>query len=512
MSERYLTLRGLAETAELRTATFEGNEHLVVPVIAMVGNSIVYPTGAEGAELVPSEVLKQAPMGWDGRPVVPEHPTDGNGSANRPAALEKNSFGRLFNTRFANGKLKTEAWIDVKKAEQIGGDAKRVLERVRNHEVVEVSIGAWVSGERRQAKNYGFVWMAVTPDHLAMLPEGAIGACSVELGCGAPRAAQHNQEVQMAHKPNLLERLIGKIRLSQEDSGMSDTDLREALWSALRSDVPAFDGVVDVFPDDGVVVYVTSADGELVWWSRTFDVSDGGEVSLNTDAQAVQPVTEYKPLEADCGCSGECECHESRSQRNNNQPPGDEPDDNKTEVRTNTMSAELKALVGEIITNDESPFTGDDEELLLSFSEAKLIGLRDKLNEKPYIQPEEDPKPMTQEEWLAAAPSEDDRKMWNRLRKEEAERRDLMVNSLEKAQKAYTKKQLEAKPTEDLEALCEVVKINAPKRDFTGRNLAASLEPLDSEEVPKPPNMARYIQAQADGKSKEESMRLARAS
>ncbi len=36
-------------------------------------------------------------------------------------------------------------------------------------------------------KDYGITWRSVRPDHLAILPAGLPGACSVAAGCGAPR-------------------------------------------------------------------------------------------------------------------------------------------------------------------------------------------------------------------------------------------------------------------------------------------------------------------------------------
>lgn len=687
---RYMTLRGLAQTADLRTAQFRGREHLVVPVVAMVGNSIVRPMNSEDAELVPSEVLRRAPIGWDGRPVVMGHPTDGNGSANRPRTLENLSFGQLFNTRFHDGRLKTEAWIDVEMATALGGDSKRVLERVRNHETVEVSIGAWITGEHvDDTGGFGFVWTEVVPDHLAMLPEDARGACSVDMGCGAPRvmakrehtsthikqdpgvAQLRHSVASRARRPtfdgtestewsaptfadyvsalfdgddppssvgdapaslkraiaartllgeadadnfrdlaffpvvnpsndNLNERALRAViggRGSQanisedartsaqnmarrllnsefdadlevamqktddqprgllsrfptfqsflqyvgvlvsadsrhaQDDGMSDTELRSALHDALRDEVPAFEGIVDVFPDTGVVVFVATQEGEFQWFHRTFSVAEDGSVELNDDMQAVEPVTEFKPVAASdegahsCECEGECKCAHAED--------GDEPSDDKDDEpvaarRENggataatkgttpkedvTMSKTLKALVGRLIINEDTPFTGDHEETLLAMPEDTLKALEDKYNEEPFIapEPEPEPEPMTEDEWMDTAPPSI-REMVRRYQDEESERRNLLINSLARAQNQFTKKQLESKSTEDLEALCGLCKINAPKRDYSGRGLAAAFADANAEGVPSPPNMQRYIQAKRQGKSNHEAMREARS-
>lgn len=690
---RYMTLRGLAQTAELRTAQFRGREHLVVPVVAMVGNSIVRPMNSEDAELVPSEVLRRAPIGWDGRPVVMGHPTDGNGSANRPRTLENLSFGQLFNTRFHDGRLKTEAWIDVEAATALGGDSKRVLERVRNHETVEVSIGAWITGEHvDDTGGFGFVWTEVVPDHLAMLPEDARGACSVDMGCGAPRvmakrehtsthikqdpgvAQLRHSVASRARRPtfdgtestewsaptfadyvsalfdgddppssvgdapaslkraiaartllgesdadnfrdlaffpvvnpsndnlneralraviggrgsqanisedartsaqNMARRLLnsefdadlevaeerqedlsmkqqekagstllskamagffqfmGSIARQAQDDGMSDTDLHMILDRALREDVPQFDGIIDVFPDTGVVVFAATRDGEFTLFHRTFSLDDDERsVTLNDDMQAVEPVTEFKPVAAsdegahNCECEGECQCAHAED---GDEPSKDKDDEPVAARRENggataatkgttpkedvTMSKTLKALVGRLIINEDTPFTGDHEETLLAMPEDTLKALEEKYNEEPYIAPEPDPEPepMTEEEWMEQAPRPL-REMVRRYQDEESERRNLLINSLARAQNQFTKKQLESKSTEDLEALCGLCKINAPKRDYSGRGLAAAFADANAEGVPSPPNMQRYIQAKRQGKSNHEAMREARS-
>jgi len=196
---RHFHLSG-AVGADIRTATFDDREHLVVPVVALM-EGVIWPVNAPSPEFVSAEVLAVAPQSWNGVAVVMDHPTDGNGrqvSANSPRILETYSFGRVFNTASTEHVLKTkrlpmEAWLDISRAARVGKDAEDVLRRAREKEPIEVSVGAYVvmneqSGEYSGQK-YGGSWLEVFSDHLAMLPQGATGACSVEMGCGAPRAA-----------------------------------------------------------------------------------------------------------------------------------------------------------------------------------------------------------------------------------------------------------------------------------------------------------------------------------
>ncbi len=187
---RHVHLIGAA--GQLRTATYDSREHLVLPVIALI-EGVIHAVNADTPEFVPLTSLMAAPQGWNGRPVVYGHPVR-NGrqiSANDPLVLEKQSFGVVFQSRMNGSRLGMEAWLDPKKAERVG--AQRTLERIRAGETVEVSVGAFVVTEDKQGyhngKAYKAIWRDIIPDHLAILEDGKIGACSCAMGCGTPRMA-----------------------------------------------------------------------------------------------------------------------------------------------------------------------------------------------------------------------------------------------------------------------------------------------------------------------------------
>ncbi|HMI90073.1 MAG TPA: hypothetical protein VK509_01865, partial [Polyangiales bacterium] len=73
---RCLLVQGALDTAHLRTMQFESREHLVVPVIALV-EGVVHAVNSDQPEYVPGTELARAPLGWNGRPVVGDHPSDG---------------------------------------------------------------------------------------------------------------------------------------------------------------------------------------------------------------------------------------------------------------------------------------------------------------------------------------------------------------------------------------------------------------------------------------------------
>lgn len=223
----------LGATGEIRTATHEGREHLVVPVVALM-QGVIHAVNAETPEFVPISSLQSAPQGWNGRPVVLGHPTV-NGrqiSANSPTVLESQAFGKVFNARVDDLRLLMDAWIDVEKAERIG--AGRMLADLRQHRPTEVSVGAFVVTENTSGRwgerDYKAIWRDITPDHIAFLPRG-VGACSLDMGCGACRAAAahlvtaegfealigngNNQYTTGRASAKKLDRVIGQMKFDE---------------------------------------------------------------------------------------------------------------------------------------------------------------------------------------------------------------------------------------------------------------------------------------------------------
>jgi hypothetical protein len=127
------------------------------------------------------------------------HPVDANGDpvcANQPSVLEAYQIGFIFNTGVKNRKLVTEAWVDNERAANLNDESRVALEALQAGEVVEVSTGLYTTVVEKEGRfngeSYSGVWEGIVPDHLAILPTGVIGACSVEDGCGTNRASQNS--------------------------------------------------------------------------------------------------------------------------------------------------------------------------------------------------------------------------------------------------------------------------------------------------------------------------------
>lgn len=156
---------------------------------------------------LPASEIESSVAEWNGVPVTVGHPMV-NGeyiSANRPNVLDQFQIGRIFNVQYnaENRALRGEAWVDITRADALGGNAMRVAKVLARHatgsdssgtaKLLEVSTGYWHE-EHQQAgsfngERYREVQQSLLPDHLAILPNKR-GGCSVQDGCGTPRTNQ----------------------------------------------------------------------------------------------------------------------------------------------------------------------------------------------------------------------------------------------------------------------------------------------------------------------------------
>lgn len=397
-----LAVLATADTDAIRHEDFEGVDHLVVPIVALV-EGVIHPSNSEKPELALASEFGIHPQGWDGRPVVINHPQrDGDPvSANSPEVLEQEQIGQLFNTEIDGKKLKTEAWLNLEKiAELDDEETNAAIERIENGDIVEVSTGLFaliepIEGEF-DGESYSGVWRNVIPDHLAILPEGVIGACSIEDGCGAPRlnqtndirlnsskicrcggnimpdpntpvvndsddepaptpveSAKHDPEEDKKKKKKkkrsmsetfsaMMTRLNGLFR-AQTDT-VSDIDIRAALLVALEVKTNNWIEIIAVF--DESVVYSEGFSSSM--FERSFEIaSEGGQITLGSEPVQVRPVTEFVPV---------------------------------TISEENGMKVSEKVDI--LIANEATHFSADDKDWLLAMSEEQLDKLTPIVAEK----------------------------------------------------------------------------------------------------------------------------------
>jgi len=348
-----------AEVGKSRKEKFNDIEHLVIPVVALV-EGVLHSANSEQPELALASEFGKAPAGWNGRPVTINHPEirGEKVSANSPEVLETEQIGQLFNTKLSDKKLKTEAWINVERANAFGGEIEATVGRLLDGDVVEVSTGLFSDIESEEGTHEGEqffgVWRNVIPDHLAILTEGNIGACSLADGCGANRANSHfkgndkmdpltkNSDEKVASNSqnpddggnmqetlSLFEKIksfVG-IRANKE---LSHTTILRAIESAM-SEEDGFSFVVDVFKDS----FIVQTEGGL--FRRNFKITSSGKVKLSEERVAVRPEIDF------------------------------------VELKTNEETVmDKEKFVSELIANEASQFEEEDKEWLSGLDEKQL--------------------------------------------------------------------------------------------------------------------------------------------
>jgi hypothetical protein len=462
MERTEIRLKALA-SANYRRETYEGRDVLVVPVVAMV-EGVVHGVNVDAPELCLAEELAKLPMGWNGRPVFYNHPQNDKGqyvSGNLPDVLAK-KIGWVFNVASRNTildekRLTLEAWIDVLACAEHG--AQEVVDRILAGDIVEISIGAFALSEKTagewEGKEYAAIWRDIMPDHLALLQFGDTGACSVERGCGV-RALTKKEETVVA-QPSLKERLLGQLAsVFRANTENSDVELRNKLHNAIYAQEPGFQFIEAVFPDTNVVIYHTMPEQEWKTFTRGFTTAEDGTVALADDRQEVQLKTEYVPVgdEPKAAAAAPCGCGSGKP---NTQPaPTTETPNMAQEAPKAAAAATPETTTATATTATATP---------------------------------EQPKQLTEAEWMAQAPPEI-RDMVSRHKAQEAAQKATLVATL-KDNGAFTEAELSAKSVDELTKLVALAGKTAQPSGVV--NFAAQGTPRAEEGVPAPRDLNESI-------------------
>lgn len=340
---RAFSIRAQADSSAVRTETFMDREYTVVPVVALV-EGVLQGMNAQTPELALQEEFGRVPEGWNGRPIVMNHPVI-NGqavSANSPAVLETYQMGFVFNTVVEDGKLKVEAWLDNARIEEVGGEFASTLERINAGTTVEVSTGLFTGIEeskgRFNGKEYGGIWRDVVPDHLAFLSEGTIGACSIDDGCGTPRTnstlkthmsaitweqqdcgckhggsdsmPKDNQQTpegtEVAIKPNSagvvpsFDSSRFALAINGKPADMVDQDARKLVAAALQSTKgrDTYTYVIGLTNDKVIYEHYSYDVGDYMTYQRSYNIADDKSVTLGNDEERVVVTMAITPVTA----------------------------------------------------------------------------------------------------------------------------------------------------------------------------------------------------------------------
>lgn len=339
-------------SVDTRWDILDGKTVLVVPAVMLmegVFNNVAY---------VPEE-LEKYPEAWNGRPVTVGHPTE-NGefvSAGDPSILEDIGIGKLFNTKWDDGKLVSEMWIGLDRANEVDSS---IMEMLTENQMLEISTGLYVDEERIEngeldGKSYAFMARNYRPDHLAVLP-GGTGACSIEDGCGAPRmnegvGGEDNEEAGLVHK--LLTWMRGEkasIQAQELNHGEIDNHLRAAIKTQLNLEKNDWVYVKEVF-DKYCIYEHEDGDGITRLYKQAYVIDDEDHVLLTDEAKEVKEVTSFVLV--------------AQQAEPSNKPEG------AIQMEEEDRTAKVEAL----IACEECPFTEEDRGGLLALSDQALDAL-----------------------------------------------------------------------------------------------------------------------------------------
>lgn len=456
MKNRHLHLVG-ALSGNLRTAQFRNREHLVIPVVGLV-EGVVHAVNAPKPELVLATELAKSVSTWNGRPVISTHPVlmGEHVSANLPEILEAQTFGLIFGANVDKKRLLLESWIDVARTLELGGDPQAVVDRAKAQKDIEISVGAMMTLEEVmgvfEGKSYAGIWRNIMSDHLAMLPEGQRGACSVAMGCGAPRAMSRIHVI----KPEGLE---------IEDPDVADDK------KSLKDKVLTLLGLEDAVPAPKEPEVRAASDHDC-----SCKGARNMEKKARIKALMESPYLPFKGLPAES------------TEKFIDGLPEDELKKLETQHETAKKAADDQAAAER---------TAAEKKAAEERAAAEKKAQEDAAAAARAAQAGKTPEQIEKEFLDNPATPQSIRDMVARMRTAEATRRTELVGKLKAlTEGVHTEDQLKAMPLEQLESLAKLLKAEVPAVDFSGAGMRRENSGnKDDDKVPAPIDFVAHMRA-----------------
>lgn len=482
-----LSIKFQTNKAQTRYETLEGKQYLVVPCVMMTEG---VHEGSGGAIYYSVEELAKVPVAWNSKPVVVYHP-EFNGqsvSACDPIILEKYRIGTLYNTKWEDGKLKTECWIDEEKANQVD---ERVLEAIENGTMMEVSTGLFMDNEKEEGEWNGEKYYSIAsnfrPDHLAILPD-LKGACSIEDGAGLLRNVELLQGAEKRLADNLFEVF----------NELSHNEIWRELNNKIESSAGKEAWVMDVF-DDFFIYEI----GEKLFFQK-YEINADDEVKLIGIREEVEKIIQYQ--KTDGTLVGNID--------NVNQLSVLNVHNNQKEIKM-----DKKKFADALIANEKTAWTEDDRKYLMELDEEKLTlhieasetKTEPTANEDPKKESKIEPKTpevkgkddgegkdntptdnqeMTVDQYIKNAPEGLRDVLQLGLDTHQAKKTELIQKITTNSKNPYTPEQLNAKDVGELEKIATLAEVSqapaqpiVPALNFGGQ---APLAPVENEENEEP--------------------------
>jgi hypothetical protein len=440
-----------SDKAKVRHETMEGRNYLVVPCVMM---TVGVHSGSMGALYYPEEELAKVPVIWNYKPVVVYHPQFNGASISAcdQDVIEKQKIGILMNTRFEDGKLKSECWIEEEKTKLVDD---RVLNSIELCLMMEVSTGLFTDNEQSEGEWNGEKYTAIArnyrPDHLAILPDQK-GACSIQDGAGLLRnsAGQETAEGKLSKHYMMV---INKL---------SHNDVYHQLNRLINPDEKNMVGgyVFDVW--DKFFIF---EDGDKTY-HQEYEVENKEVKLIGTKQEATKQV---RYLLADGSFVGNVE---------------------KPFRKENSFMDKLK-VVNELISNAKTPWVEEDRDVLMGMSEAKLSVLQSAA--KPVETPapvvpatnEEPVKEVTVDEYISNAPTGIQDMLRAGLNSYTADKGKLIAVITANKRNLFSTEELNVKGMKELTALAELAReIPVGVANFAGMAEGASVNNAAVDDEP----------------------------
>lgn len=530
--QRFTALKSAPEA--IRHEEFEGIDHIVIPIIALV-EGVITSTQMDGSSSPPLLVLakefaKVVDM-WNGRPVVINHPKKGGAlvSAGDPEVYEEEVIGTIFNASLLDeNKLKVEAWINMEKVKDIGGLVEETINRVIAGEEVEVSTAYFADVSEEEGFFNGEKFEGsqtdIKPDHLAILDATKTGACSWEDGCGAARLNMASaescpilnskdepmkfncedcpKEKDKDGKISIFQGFVnklGKVLSLTTNEELSDSDVRQALSAALVEKGEEFFFIIGVFNTS--VVYEKGWSGSLI--SRDFSISEDGVITLGVEETPVRLVTKVVPIQVN-EKEQESQTAEEISTMNkaeriksliaNEQTQFTEADQSFLEGLNEEQLEKMIPVKAEITNNVEADADAEAEKVkvaeALSLKEAQEAKDTQEKQEKQKQEQEDlnksiaNQKVLSTEEFLNTASPEIKAVLQDGLTLRTERKIQLTKAILGNANNTFTKEQLEAMEPHILEGLYNMSGVV----DYAGQVGSSSMTANEDNVIPPPPD------------------------
>lgn len=419
-------------SGKAREEVLDGRTFLVAPVVMQKEGVL---DGTAGSILYRASLLEASLSEWDGKPLVLNHPKQGDSYISAEAAPES-TFGFLKGSKWGDT-LVSEAWVDVEKARKI--DARIILS-LNTGTPINVSTGWMLSLKDTEGTFLGKAYtkeaVAGKPDHLAFLLDTP-GACSIKDGCGCFVGNEASYQ---------------RISSSLRDA----IDLVYGYRYYLR----------DVYA--GFFVY---SDGNGDLFLQSYTETDGKVVIGTKDPTPVKWVTEYRTI--DGAFVGNCSCSEFKE----------------------TTPVDKTQMIAVLIGNGSGAWTEADRKTLEGFDEGKLKKLLPvaPANNNPPPPPILNPaapvtRALTLNEWKAQAPPEVQAVIDRMLADQQAVKAQLVANIKASPRNRFADEFLMNLPVEQLQGMVELASgyVEKPVPNYSGQgillapvaNQGVSVEPL----------------------------------